>query len=235
MRRTRDAGNIDHDSDDDIPLQHKRAFGSGLKRKRVEFVPAQDPDSGISITVTTSDDNKSKVSVGDLYASVVLSKGEDASADPSSAAHVQLQALCAQCALPVTTSLQEHEASLAHQVSVAHSHPPSSLDRTRMGLRALSAQGWDPDARVGLGREGEGMRFPIKVAGKEDNLGIGAMVPGPDKDREAMRQEKEKEKKTPSAREARAQVDKDKKRADRLQQEIFGSVDVERYLGRQAE
>ena len=48
MRRSRHGEEADQDEQDDIPLHHKRAFGSGLKRKKVEFVRAQDPDDYIT-------------------------------------------------------------------------------------------------------------------------------------------------------------------------------------------
>ncbi|RMJ21906.1 G-patch domain protein, partial [Aspergillus sp. HF37] len=64
---------------------------------------------------------------------------------------------------------RRHEASLAHQLCLAHSHPPSHLDRSRPGLRYLSAYGWDPDRRVGLGVPGrEGIREPVKGRMKAD-------------------------------------------------------------------
>jgi hypothetical protein len=34
--------------EDDIPLHHKKPFGAGLKRKKIEFVRAQDKDEGIT-------------------------------------------------------------------------------------------------------------------------------------------------------------------------------------------
>ncbi|KAI9158193.1 vacuolar calcium ion transporter [Paramyrothecium foliicola] len=263
MRRQRQEADPAEVDDDDVPLHHKRAFGSGIKRKRVEFVRASDPDHGRIEAVNTS----KKIDVGDLYASIVL--GGQGSGAPSStnsevaakkshtnttAAHegnksrqreedgTSQQAqpsasladdvvpgaalVCAICSLPITSGIREHEASLAHQVSLAHSHPPSALDRSRMGLRTLAAQGWDPDARQGLGREGEGLRFPIKTVAKEDNLGIGATKPEPGV---AAAVEREKPKKL-SAKEKLELAEREKKRAQRLQGEIFGSVDVERYL-----
>jgi hypothetical protein len=93
-----------------------------------------------------------------------------------------------------------------------------------MGLRTLAAQGWDPDARVGLGREGEGLRYPIKTKAKEDTLGIGATMPEPGSVPVRERP------KPLSAKERKALEEKEKRRAERLQGEIFGSVDVERYL-----
>ncbi|KAF7558759.1 hypothetical protein G7046_g5396 [Stylonectria norvegica] len=212
----------DEDEFDDVPLHRKRAFGAGLKRQRVEFVPAQEPDQGITATTTAKPD----FSIGDLYASVVMKKTSPAT-DPGPAedpvpSKVDEPRLCPICALPTTASSRPHEASLAHQVCVTHSHPPSALDRSRMGLRALAAQGWNPDARQGLGRGGEGMRYPIKVVAKEDTLGVGAKVP------EGVRRREEK----PTAlnpKEMRQLAERERAKGLRLQRELFGSVDVERY------
>lgn len=221
MRRFREDEN-DHVDDDDTPLHHKRAFGSGLKRKRVEFVRAQEPELS---SVTTA--VKPAISIGDLYASVVLKDTPDASKtstrDTSAAPQDEEPTICPVCALPVTESSRPHESSLAHQVCLTHSHPPSALDRSRMGLRALEAKGWDPDARQGLGREGEGMRYPIKVTAKEDTLGIGAKIP------ETVKKKEEKPKKL-NRKEMRKLAEKEKLKNERLQRDIFGSVDVERYL-----
>lgn len=221
MRRFRDEKKELEDDADDVPLHHKRPFGAGIKRKKIEFVRAQDPDIG-SLTATTKPD----FSIGDLYASVVLkdsgAKGK-ASETAATEAKEDEPSVCPVCSLPVTDSTQSHEASLAHQVCLTHSHPPSALDRSRMGLRALEAQGWNPDARQGLGREGEGVRYPVKVVAKDDTLGVGATVP------EGLPRKEEKPKKL-NRKEMRQLAEKEKQRNLKLQSDIFGSVDVERYL-----
>ncbi|PTB66781.1 hypothetical protein BBK36DRAFT_1118187 [Trichoderma citrinoviride] len=231
MRRERD------DSDDeDIPLHHKRPFGAGLKRKRIEFVRATDADAGNTI----KDAAKQSASIGDVYASIVLgSSSKNSSATPqaigdekdgpnedgaASATKEETEPpICPVCSLPITTTPQQHEASLAHQVSLEHSHPPSALDRSRMGLRALESQGWDPDSRLGLGRTGEGARFPIKAAPKEDTLGLGATKP-------QVVEVKEKKPRALSRREMRALAERERRKGERLQAEIYGRVDVEKYL-----
>lgn len=226
MRRSRRdlRDEAEGDDEDDIPLHHKRPFGSGLKRKRVEFVRAQDADLS-SIPATTSSDSD----IGDIYASIVMPTAKSGTqtslrTEPPKADETATESrICAICALPITTTTEKHEASLAHQVSLSHSHPPSALDRSRMGLRTLASVGWDPDARVGLGREGEGMRFPIKVSKKEDNLGVGATAPMP-------APPKEQRSRPLSARERKTVVQKEKQRTEHLQREIFGSVDVEGIL-----
>jgi hypothetical protein len=225
MRRERD------DSDDeDIPLHHKRPFGAGLKRKKVEFVKATDPDASNTVKAL----GKESASIGDVYASIVLggssvdstSKSEPPSEekeDTISLLEKQPESpTCPICALPITTTLQKHEASLAHQVSLEHSHPPSALDRSRMGLRALESQGWDPDSRLGLGRDGEGTRFPIKATLKKDTLGVGARQPA--------KQEVVEKPRPLTAKEMRALAEKEKRKGERLQAEIYGRVDVEKYL-----
>lgn len=219
MRRARDDhSDEEHPSDEDeVPLQHRRPFGAGLKRQRVEFVRAQDPS-----TSTIPEAVSSGPSSGDIYASIVLSSAKNKGDAPQDADQLEPK-ICPVCNLPYTTSQDSHEATLAHQVSLSHSHPPSALDRSRMGLRTLATAGWDPDARVGLGRAGEGMRFPIKVAAKEDNLGIGAKAPEP------LPPKKEKPRAL-RAGERKALEKKEKNKGEKLQQEIFGRVDVDRYL-----
>ncbi|KEY68103.1 hypothetical protein S7711_05513 [Stachybotrys chartarum IBT 7711] len=227
---------LGYDDEEDVPLHRKQPFGAGLKRKRVEFVPAQEPDE-LAVGTISSGDAMEGVMAGDLYASIVMGSASDKTAYPShdrpggfgksDEEPKPSTPICYLCSLPITTSVREHQASLAHQVSVAHSHPPSALDRSRMGLRTLAAQGWNPDARIGLGREGEGMRFPITATAKEDNLGIGATQIRRDADAKAQ----EKPTKPLSKKERKALEKKERERAERLQREIFGRVDVERYLG----
>ncbi|CAN8103095.1 unnamed protein product [Discula destructiva] len=98
-----------------------------------------------------------------------------------------------------------------------------------MGLSILEAAGWDPDARTGLGAEGQGVQHPIKVKPKDDRLGVGVVVP---KDFLAKRV-KEKPKLL-DAKRVRKMAVEDRKRTDRLQEQIFGKVDLERYLGKGA-
>lgn len=118
-----------------------------------------------------------------------------------------------------------HEASLAHQVCLTHSHPPSHLDRNRKGLAYLSSYGWDPDARVGLGASGQGIQYPIKAKPKDDKMGIGVVLP-----KEADRRKKEKVEKLDAGK-VRKLHEKDKKKAEKLREMFYRNDDVERYLG----
>jgi len=116
-----------------------------------------------------------------------------------------------------------HEASLAHQVCLTHSHPPSHLDRSRKGLAYLSAYGWDPDSRLGLGADGKGIPFPIKPKPKDDKLGIGVVVP------KAVEKKKEKLEKLDAGR-VRKAYEKEKRKGERLRELFYMSDDVERHL-----
>ncbi|KAI4870107.1 hypothetical protein F4820DRAFT_405110 [Hypoxylon rubiginosum] len=216
------------DPEYDIPLQDKRPFGSGLKRKRVVFVPASDGNLKTTEENTTA---KPSQSVSDLYLSIVMPK-ETQSADEAKA--TTTPQICEICQLPVDKSEESvdkprsgsrpHEASIAHQVCMEHSHPPSALDRSRMGLTILQTQGWDPDSRKGLGVEQQGMQYPIKVKPKNDTLGIGVKVP------KNLPVKKEKVQ-TYDAKKIRKMVEEDKKRHERLRRQFYGNSDVEKYLG----
>jgi len=231
-------------SDDEtyeLPLQNQRAFGAGIKRQRVKFVPSTDPSS-----TPLSLDTPAK-SISDLYLSLVLpsdTKNQSSissipshPSDPSVATEKQD---CEICNLPLrysdntTNSSSEnenpakprpHEASLAHQVCLAHSHPPSHIDRNRKGLTFLSAYGWDPDSRLGLGASGQGIQFPIKTKPKDDKMGIGLVLP-----KEANRRKKEKTEKLDAGK-IRKLHEKEKKKAEKLREMFYRNDDVERYLG----
>ncbi|KAG9254272.1 uncharacterized protein F5Z01DRAFT_622174 [Emericellopsis atlantica] len=226
MRRPYEADDDERDRDDydhdELPLHRKRAFGSGLKRQRVEFVRATEEDETSASAQITREKG---TAVSDLYASVVMTSGsgtQTAGKDPAgNKAEKDTTLICETCGLEIKGDQKTHEQSLAHQVSLQHSHPPSHLDRSRMGLQTLRSQGWDPDARVGLGSQGEGRRFPIKVALKEDTLGVGAVVPTVEK--------KEKEVKLTN-KELKREVKREKERTKRMEREMFGRTDVEQIL-----
>ncbi|KAI0520909.1 hypothetical protein F5B22DRAFT_598771 [Xylaria bambusicola] len=221
----------DYEDADEVPLQHKRPFGSGLKRKQVVFVPAS---SGNLDSVNESKPPEPSKSVADMYLSIVLpTENRDSSIGETNVAGLDI---CDICKLPVDVSSdgtdagklprRPHQASIAHQVCMAHSHPPSSLDRSRMGLGVLQAQGWDPDARTGLGALNQGISFPIKAKPKNDTLGLGVEVP---KDFESKKKDKPQ---MLNAKKVRKMATEDKKRHEKLRHQLFGNPDVERYLGR---
>ncbi|OQE32007.1 hypothetical protein PENSTE_c001G07586 [Penicillium steckii] len=150
---------------------------------------------------------------------------------------------CEICNLPLssdtsaenTNTSQEkpHEASLAHQVCLAHSHPPSHLDRTHVGLRYLSTYGWDPDSRLGLGAPGrEGIREPIKGRIKNDTAGLGT---GLDADGDPIKHVPAPPKKVQklNAKQMRRKHFEDKKKADKLRDLFFMNDDVLKYLGKE--
>ena len=93
--------------------------------------------------------------------------------------------VCDTCSLPIHDP-ETHQHTLAHQSSLPHSELPHHLDRSSQGLKYLVSQGWDPDKKVGLGKEGaEGDRVPmaVKLKPKHDRVGLGVKVKGRDKDK----------------------------------------------------
>ncbi|KAF9881580.1 g-patch domain-containing protein [Colletotrichum karsti] len=229
----REEEEVDDEYGDDyeVPLHHKRPFGAGIPRKPIQFVKASDPTLSTTKPEKTS---KSGSSIGDFYLNLVLPKEKRPAETPKEEAHV-----CAVCDLPLeedavkklskgssATSRQKHEASIAHQVCLTHSHPPSALDRSRMGLTYLSSHGWDPDSRRGLGAAQQGMQYPIKTKQKEDKYGLGLEIPKELKGRV-------EKKKTPTldAKQSRKKADEDRRKAERLREMFYGSEDMDRYLG----
>jgi hypothetical protein len=223
----------DYDELEDVPLQHKRPFGSGLKRKQVIFVPAS---SGNLNAIEESKPSEPSKSVSDMYLSIVLPEetSETASTSKKNAKITEMN-ICDICKLPANkddnvagtgkSSSRPHEVSIPHQVCISHSHPPSALDRSRMGLSVLQAQGWDPDARTGLGALQQGVSFPIKAKPKYNTLGLGVEVP-----KDVANKKKEKPKML-DAKRVRKMAAEDKKRQERLRQQFYGNPEVERYLG----
>ncbi len=214
-----------------IPLQDLQVFGAGIRRKRVAFVRAESEPSPASQATPQS-------SLGDRYLAIVLpqdpdsKKPEEQSDDAQEHSTASETAMCAICNLPITASISSvparpHESSLAHQVCLSHSHPPSHLDREHVGLKYLSSYGWDPDARLGLGASGTGIRAPVKGKVKNDTVGLGVK----DGDRVSVRVEKDAKKKMRlNAKQMRLQEAAGKKREMQLKDAFYGR-DLDAYLG----
>ncbi|KAL8790981.1 MAG: hypothetical protein Q9195_006126 [Heterodermia aff. obscurata] len=222
---------MEPDQEYTIPLQDQRVFGAGLKRKRIHFVPA-----GISSSPPPPHPPPT-TNPGQRYLSIVLGDTKSTIQDKADA-ETTPEALtpdthrCEICNLPISTIADEsaggakpHESSLVHQVCLAHSHPPSHLDRNRAGLRYLSSYGWDPDSRLGLGAKGEGVRVPIKAMVKNDTVGLGVEKAVGKRQRVAAKVERL------DAKGVRRKELEGRKRGERLQQIFYGADDVEKYLG----
>jgi hypothetical protein len=93
-----------------------------------------------------------------------------------------------------------------------------------MGLVYLSSHGWDPDSRQGLGAVQQGISYPVKAKVKDDNLGIGMKVP------KGLPPPKKKEQLL-DAKKVRKMAAEEKKKADRIRQDLFGDGKLEKYLG----
>ena len=233
------------DTDDDeyfLPLEDQRVFGAGIKRKRVPFVPSSETSlhsTSLSAPATPGpfSSSKSGTSVADKYLSIVLSSGkptdgntttpdnDDASKDTPTTT-TATTVTCDICNLPLSSKHPHpHESSLAHQLSLPHSHPPSSIDRSRVGYKYLSAYGWDPDSRRGLGAAGQGIRVPLKTRGKNDTVGLGVRVP-----KGEGRVVKKMERKL-GAKEVRRMEEEGKKRGERLREMFYRGEEVVKYLG----
>ncbi|KAK7447892.1 hypothetical protein CaCOL14_007479 [Colletotrichum acutatum] len=228
----------ENEEEEDVPLQHRTPFGAGISRKPIQFVKASDPSLSTAQAVKKT---KSGTSVGDFYLSLVLGDKKQAEAEKPSPAAGQV---CAVCELlvdkddavggvdddnnknPTTSRQKQHESSIAHQVCLTHSHPPSALDRSRMGLTYLSSHGWDPDSRKGLGAEAQGMQYPLKTRPKEDRYGLGLKIP------KGIQGKIEKKKpQMLDAKQCRKKADEDKRKAERLREMFYASEDIDKYLG----
>lgn len=236
----------EYDDDlDGVPLQHKKPFGSGMRRNEIKFVPAGAAESSVTSSARSKIQGQS---VRDFYLGMVLKPPQEADTkkQPSTSTVEETTVeLCDVCNMPKGHTApptpqgddtkgrrHHHEASIAHQFCLAHSHPPSALDRTRMGLSVLESQGWDPDSRTGLGAAGQGVHHPIKVKPKDDHLGIGVVVPKEFRQGNQKKDKKEKPKnKLLDAKKVRKMAAEDRKKTDELQQQIFGKIDLEKYLG----
>ena len=217
-----------------IPLQDQRVFGAGIKRKRVNFVHPEKPST------STPPQSSPTGTSSDLYLSIVFNRPDPSATNdlpsPSTPENstqtfcpeASSTPLCTICSLPLqvpSTSTHPHEASLAHQVCLAHSYPPSYLDRTRPGFKYLTSYGWDPDSRLGLGATGAGIRVPIKGKVKNDTVGLG--VEFGKKGKKVIDKKVEKL----DAKKVRKMDEVGRRKGERLREMFYRNDDVERYLG----
>jgi hypothetical protein len=228
----------DSDEEYEIPLRGQRYFGSGLKRKRIHFVPSAlttvpVATDGLAAQQYLSIVLGSKVASGNDHICTTTSGPEETAADTIDALEATNdnaspetgeERYCELCKRPIsaTESTRQHDNSIAHQISLSHSHPPSHLDRARKGLAVLQDQGWDPDSRLGLGAQGEGRREPIKAKENPNRAGLGAKYLPAEK---KARQEKL------DAGKVRAMEEEKKKKAERLRNAFYMPDDVQKYLG----
>ncbi|KAL8371951.1 hypothetical protein RB595_001658 [Gaeumannomyces hyphopodioides] len=255
-----DANAVDDDSlddglDDGVPLHRKKPFGSGISMRPIKFVPASTPTSSADGAASQVDSSQSSA---ELYLSIVMKSSKPGGVPPANGTGATREGagdspsaaveMCDVCKLPIastddeatTTSAtttaphtlrQRHEASLAHQVSLAHSHPPSALDRSRMGLAVLQSYGWDPDSRKGLGAESQGIAVPLKPKPREDRLGIDADDAAATVTKAGGAAAPKKKHDLLDAGKVRKKAEEDRKKAERLRRQMFGNVDLEKYLG----
>ncbi|CAG8197642.1 unnamed protein product [Penicillium salamii] len=241
----------EHEYDDEdysLPPETQRPFTSGIRRKPVPFVRSSNLDT------TTTRSTSSGRNVADAYLSIVMKTAPNtspntptcqspparaiqsapASAEATPPPNPEVPELCTVCKLPLGTNPETpHEASLAHQVCLEHSHPPSHIDRTRTGFRYLANQGWNPDERLGLGASGrEGIREPIKASMKFDTAALGT---GLDKDGDPL------PKKPPppkvqklNAKQVRKKFEEDRNRAERMRKVFNQDERILKYLGEDA-
>lgn len=255
-------------SSDGAEYSAPQAFGAGIKRKRVPFVPSSDTvtlsTTSAPVTVSSSPAPGAS-SIADKYLSIVLPSSSRSDIDLSNNVSTGTD-LCEVCRLPLKgtpkhlkqddekepqcsasepSDLVPHEASLAHQVCLPHSHPPFAIDRTGKGYRYLSSYGWDPDSRAGLGPTGSGIQIPLKSKIKNDTVGLGVgswrdeieNTGGKRHERKLKRlrerEETNKVKNTPklNAKQVRLQEEAKKNQGERLRDIFYRSEDVEKYLG----
>ena len=164
-----------------VVKDQKLAEIPGTKRKAISFVSSgftkKEPVDLKNIR-NSENDAKLNTSDVDLYRKIVFGREEEStqSGEELPSGNLKLQQ-CGACGAMYhidDASKAQHNLSIGHQLALPHSDPPSAIDRKNKGFEYMSAYGWDPDAKKGLGAEGEGILRPIKAIKKEDKFGVGA-------------------------------------------------------------
>jgi hypothetical protein len=243
---------VDDDDDEyEIPLRDQRYFGAGLKRKRVRFVASTEQadqigstslpatpgassaaDRYLSIVLDQSNTaERASSAPAHEHASIVPAQTKepeplesDTISGETKRHGATADLYCDLCrrSIAANVSRAAHEGSIAHQISLQHSYPPSHVDRARKGLAVLQDHGWDPDSRLGLGAKGEGILQPIKAVDNPNKAGVGARL--------APARVKEKPVKLDAGK-VRRLAEEGKKKAERLRNSFYMSDDVQKYLG----
>lgn len=225
-----------------VPLVDQRVFGAGIKRKRIAFVPATSEPSSAANTSTPTTGK-----AGDRYLSIVLKKASSPQSDTDKkdqadsistepALSPSLCPVCGQALTEADNNEKPHESSIAHQVCLGHSHAPSHLDRSHVGLKYLRDFGWDPDARIGLGARAEGIRIPIKAKEKHDSAGLGMAYDQEEHADKVKQPKKVKVAEGPArlnAKQIRKIEDEKSRKAESLRRNMYGP-DLSQYLGSDA-
>jgi hypothetical protein len=204
-----------------LPFTSHPAYGRGLWRNPISFVPATPS------TTTASSKPVDGQSIAQKYLAIMFPNGQPLR-EPDA------YPLCGICGEPVKeTDHRIHFLSAAHQAALPRAPVPSAIDRTRMGLKYMQNFGWDVDARVGLGANGEGMLFPLVPKEKRDKLGLGI-----DKKAEERRRGLMNGRGVAKQGEIRLDAGKiqklakvEKRKHDKLQRMFYGNDEVEKYLG----
>ncbi len=223
----------DEDEDYFLPVEDQRVFGAGIRRKGIAFVPASNPDSSLPVAKPPKSAN-----IASRYLSIVLPESKKEGEEQGDA-HLERPLdteVCAICKQPIGTmngqvAVDAHESSIAHQVCLEHSHPPSHLDREHMGLKYLETYGWDPDSRKGLGARQEGIRIPIKPKEKKDTTGLREADDDTRSTKKRARTAQKDDKVIKlNAKQVRVRDLEAKKKAEKLRRTLYGP-DLENYLG----
>ena len=234
------------DSDDyhSTPLQDQRAFDTSVRRKPVKFIPAGAPIAApvaapVAAPIADTTAPPAQPPAADRYISIVMNRTDKTQSTGSGVteAHPAQSAssnpLCQICHLPIPSALphetagssRAHEATIAHQVCLTHSHPPSSIDRSGRGYKYLTSYGWDPDSRLGLGADGGGIRAPIRGILKNDTVGLGIET------RRDLPQPRNRRMETLDAGKVRKKHEHDRRRGRKLHDMFYRSEEVLKYLG----
>ncbi|KAF2255644.1 hypothetical protein BU26DRAFT_512610 [Trematosphaeria pertusa] len=199
------------------PFVQQPAFGQRLWKNPVRFVPAAPPSPPLPAAPKPNGR-----SIAEKYLAIVFPNGQP---QPKPEAYPT----CGICgALVKEANDRAHYLSLAHQGALPRAPTPSSIDRTRMGLKYLKKHGFDVDSRVGLGASGQGMLFPIVPKEKRDKLGLGV-------DKKQVEREKREGTTPKDVRLDAGKVRKlhavQKRKEEKLRKMFYGNEEVEKYLG----
>ena len=215
-------------------VQKTPIFGSRISKEPVRFVSASN--------ASEVEPKLPPRSLGEKYLAIVLKGRQDSKVTSATACEGKISdvkdtptdndvvRLCDLCRMPRNDSGSQdqgnldkaHDISLAHQVCIHHSYPPSHLDRKSSGLKYLASYGWDVDSRKGLGASGNGRLAPLKPVPKDNTVGLGMAIP-------------KGAKCVPKpvlldAGKIRKRQIVDKQKRARLQEMFYETEDVEKYL-----
>lgn len=214
----------------------------GTRRPPVHFV---NEASNVAANASTSSSSSSVPCAADKYTAIVFrnkyrNAAEAVAASMNSGSECTETLTCEVCGGTTPGDPEGREAhvmSLTHQFALPQGDHPSSFDRKSSAFKYMTAQGWDPDTRKGLGANCQGRPEPVQLRKRADRAGLG--VDGELVESVRGQEESNKDRmariiKNSMSRDDRLLIERTRyERNEKMRDLLYGDEEVHKYLGQE--